>query len=257
MPTGRNQVETGNRKEDEIMEPIDKIVDHWREQLLLDEWRETYDAMTDEQKKIVRLALRYPSGKEIDELGRQVVGLGQDLAAVRSIFPWHRGDEGSPDVPVLQPRYDRLRKRVEELEEITKWKLHRMASDTDYLPFVDEHYWYEPERGPVVYAGEANLLERRIVELESRIELLESDMKSGDYETLYAETSRDLQDANVRIAEMSNGPTRIEDESREGTTVWLWKHNLSEVTTRDMTGDPNWIAAEVYYSLNDSLLKDE
>lgn len=29
---------------------------------------------------------------------------------------WHRGDEGLPDVPVLQPRYDALRQRVQELE---------------------------------------------------------------------------------------------------------------------------------------------
>lgn len=37
-------------------------------------------------------------------------------------------------------------------------------------------------------------------------------------------------------------------QGRDNITVWLWKHNHSEVTTWDMTGDPNWIAASAYYS---------
>ena len=115
------------------MEPIDEIIKHWREQLLLDEWRETYDAMTDDQKRIVRLALRYPSGKEIEELE-------QKYESLKSKFPWHRGDEGLPDVPVLQPRYDALRARVDKLEQdlagvrsIFPW--HRGDPDGLDVPF--------------------------------------------------------------------------------------------------------------------------
>lgn len=216
------------------MEVIDEIVQLWREQLLLDEWREIYDSMSDDQKKIVRLALGYPSGNEVEKLESHIAELEQDLARVRDIFPWHRGDEGYPDVPVLQSRYDalrervreleyeagytrpidpgdssypnpvevaaclrncqedlmtearfvlwqgreldRLQSRVEELENITSWKQQRMASDTGYLPFVEAHYWYEPERGPVIYAGEANHLEKKWMDALEKVANLTKDM---------------------------------------------------------------------------------
>lgn len=144
---------------------------NWKEQLLQAEWQDSYDTMTDEQKKMVNLlvvrALRYPADDQISELEALVKKL-------RVTFPWHRGDEGSPDVPVLQPRYDALRARVAELEQTVAWQTRRLEVDSHYLPFVREYYWYEPTRGPVIYAYEANRLEQRLQDTEDELRRLKA-----------------------------------------------------------------------------------
>lgn len=54
----------------------------------------------------------------IDDLTAQVTRLTQDLAELKRVFPWHRTtDRTSPDVPVLQPRYDALREEVARLTQ--------------------------------------------------------------------------------------------------------------------------------------------
>lgn len=50
------------------------------------------------------------------------------LANLLNKVAWHRGDEGLPDVPVLQPRYDALRQRVIALEESEKRWIQQAAN---------------------------------------------------------------------------------------------------------------------------------
>lgn len=60
-----------------------------------------------------------------------------------------------------------------ELESITSWKHQTSTSGITYLPFVEEHYWYEPERGPVIFAGEANLLEEQYMKALDKLATVE------------------------------------------------------------------------------------
>lgn len=50
------------------------------------------------------------------------------------------------------------------------------------------------------------------------------------------------------LADFVSRTKQLDDmEKRKiGLTAWAWKHDLSEITTRDMTGDPNWVAVEMY-----------
>lgn len=65
------------------------------------------------------------------------------LASITAKFPWHRGEEGLPDVPVLQERYDTLRARLAACEKIVeaaqayeKWmgKWHDYTKTTGDVP---------------------------------------------------------------------------------------------------------------------------
>ena len=50
------------------------------------------------------------------------------------------------------------------------------------------------------------------------------------------------------LADLDARTKQLDDmaERKIGLTAWVWKHDLSEITTRDMTGDPNWVAVEMY-----------
>jgi len=105
--------------------------------------------------------------------------LKQELARIRDLFPWHRGDEGAPDVPVLQPRYDALRQRVVELET-------ELSNKEDALIMAANA---ADRRGSKLKAAEdkitelehgANLLEQKLVDVQKELSLVK-EATSFDY----------------------------------------------------------------------------
>jgi hypothetical protein len=101
-----------------------------------------------------------------------------------------------PDLYSYPEEFDKIKKENENLHLLLKDICGEWNEDCDEA--CDS--WGHTETCKMVSIAEAKKAMREEIErLTIRIELLEHDMKSGDYETLYTQTVAELEEANTSI----------------------------------------------------------